>query len=149
MPFLKKNSGHNRATVSLITRNILVCDVEFCYKNISKIHNVKFIFPNFQKKKNIEKIHVDSEKSINSFKIKKWIGNTIIYRETNFFLASLNNFRDYYAKYFFDMVEFFRFLLYREVLKFWSHQTFSCECKRKASLRTRTLPAKSYILSDF
>ena len=32
------------------------------------------------------------------------------------------------------MVDFFRFLLYREVLKFWSYQTIGWECIRKASL---------------
>ena len=38
-----------------------------CYKNISKIRNVRFIFQNFwknfSKRKKIEKIHMDSAES--------------------------------------------------------------------------------------
>ena len=48
--FLNKD----RANVILITWNILVCDLESCYKN--KIRNVTFIFQNFQFFfKNVEK----------------------------------------------------------------------------------------------
>ena len=43
----KKIWGYNIATVSLITRKILLCDIESCYKNVSKIPNVTF---NFQKR---------------------------------------------------------------------------------------------------
>ena len=49
--------------------------MEIYYKNTSKICNVTFICQNFrnkfQKRKKIEKINMDSEKSINLFKIKK------------------------------------------------------------------------------
>ena len=72
---LKKNRGHYRATVSSITQKKHVSDMEFCFKNSSNIRNVTFIFQNFQKnskgKQKIEKIHVDSEKSINSYEMKK------------------------------------------------------------------------------
>ena len=75
-------------TVSSITREILVCDMESCYKKIfvyntfvfvfvsvykekekKEIRNVRFTFWNFQKK--IEKICMNSEKSIKSFEIQK------------------------------------------------------------------------------
>ena len=42
--FEKKNRSYNRATVSSITRKILVCDMEF---SISKIRRVTFIFQNY------------------------------------------------------------------------------------------------------
>ena len=49
--------------------------MESSYNNISQVYNVTFSFQRFKKKfnnvKNIELIHVDSEKSINSFEIKK------------------------------------------------------------------------------
>ena len=56
IPFLRKNRGYNRATVSSIPRKILVCDMESWYKNISKIRNVTLIFQNFQKRNKIDKI---------------------------------------------------------------------------------------------
>ena len=43
-----KSWGYNLATVGLITRKILVCDMKSWYKNIAKIRNVTFIFQNFQ-----------------------------------------------------------------------------------------------------
>ena len=52
---------------SLITRKILVCDIESWSKKISKIRNVTFIFQHsdkqFQKRKKIEKTLMNSEKS--------------------------------------------------------------------------------------
>ena len=56
--FEKKYRGYNRATVSSITRKILVCDMESWYKNISKIRYVTFIFKLSKKKKikNVKKI---------------------------------------------------------------------------------------------
>ena len=42
-----------------------MCDMESCYKNISKIRNVMLIFLNFDvffNVKKIENIHMDSEK---------------------------------------------------------------------------------------
>ena len=51
IPFLKKNVAYDRATIGLIIRKILVSDMESCYKNISKIRNIKFIFQNIQKSK--------------------------------------------------------------------------------------------------
>ena len=88
IPFLKKNGGHKLATIRAITREIFLCDMESWYKNLSKIRSVTFIFDNlkyfFQKRKIIEKIQIYSEKSINSFEMKKRIGHLIIY-ETIFF----------------------------------------------------------------
>ena len=82
IPFLT-NSGYNCATVGSITQKIFVCDMNFCYKNVSKIRNVTFISKNFQSiLKNvtkIEKTHMESEKSLNLFKIKKGIDHRIIY----------------------------------------------------------------------
>ena len=49
------------ATIHLITWKILVGDMESCYKNIFKFHTVE----------KLDKIHMDSEKSINSFEIKR------------------------------------------------------------------------------
>ena len=56
VPFLRKNRGYNRATVSSITRKIFVCHMEPWYKNISKIRNVTLISQNFQKRNKIDKI---------------------------------------------------------------------------------------------
>ena len=81
--------------------------MESCYKNISKIRKVTVRFSKFKKKcaktyKKIEKIHIDSEKSINSFKIEKRIGHLIIYRTIVLFDNLLITFRHYYyAKYMF------------------------------------------------
>ena len=51
IPFVKKkNWGYNRATVSSIPWKLFVCNVESCYKNLSKICNFTFNFQNFQKK---------------------------------------------------------------------------------------------------
>ena len=47
--------SRNRANIGLITRKIFMCGIECCYQNTKKI----------------EKIHMDAEKSINSFEIKK------------------------------------------------------------------------------
>ena len=44
----EQNQGYNCAIVSLITRKILVYDIKYCYKNISKIRNVTFFFFYFQ-----------------------------------------------------------------------------------------------------
>ena len=38
-----------KVSVNLITWKILECDVEFCSKNMSKIHNFSFILKNFWK----------------------------------------------------------------------------------------------------
>ena len=50
--------------------------IEACSKNISKICNYTFVFQNFQKDfwkhKEKRKTRMNSEKSINSFEIKKW-----------------------------------------------------------------------------
>ena len=59
MVFEKKLRYYNHATVSSITRKILVCDIESGYKNISKIRNVTFILKNFQKRKKIENTQID------------------------------------------------------------------------------------------
>ena len=69
--FLEKYGSYNCATVRSICLKIRVCGTESCYKKISKIRNVMFIFLNFQKQKKIENIHTDSEKSINTYGIKK------------------------------------------------------------------------------
>ena len=43
IPFLKKKMDYNRASViSSIRRKIVVCDIEYCNKNITKIRNVHF-----------------------------------------------------------------------------------------------------------
>ena len=63
----EKNRSYNCATISLIRRKILVGDMEFCERNISKLRNVTFTLKNFRKLKNkIDKIHTDSKKLINS-----------------------------------------------------------------------------------
>ena len=46
--FIREKKNWNHATFSAITRKILRCDMESCYKNISKIRNVAFICKNFQ-----------------------------------------------------------------------------------------------------
>ena len=38
--FREKYWGYNRATGSLITRKILMYNIDFCDKNISKIRNI-------------------------------------------------------------------------------------------------------------
>ena len=47
--FEQKKLDCNRATVSSMTRKILVCDMEYWYQYLFKIRNVSFIFQNFQK----------------------------------------------------------------------------------------------------
>ena len=69
-----RNQGCTGSIVSSISRQIRLCDMESCYKNLSETRNVTFIFLNFQKinlktLENIEKIHMDSEKLINSFEM--------------------------------------------------------------------------------
>ena len=75
IPRFKKNQGYNGGTVSSTTWKILKCDIESYYKNISKIRNASFIFLNSERNmitsKKFEKIHIDSEKSVNLFKIIK------------------------------------------------------------------------------
>ena len=66
--FEKKKIGYNHVTVSSMNWGILVCDMESCYKNISKNRNVTFILQNLQKK--IEKIQMNSKKSINLLKMQ-------------------------------------------------------------------------------
>ena len=44
----EKKWGYNRTTVSSIIREILVRDMQSCYKNISKTRSATFIFQNFQ-----------------------------------------------------------------------------------------------------
>ena len=46
-----KKLDYNRAAISLITRKILVCDVEYCKKKTSIIRIVMFTLKNFQKRK--------------------------------------------------------------------------------------------------
>ena len=74
-----------------MTREILVCDMEFRYKNTSRIHNVTFIFQNFQKnfksvKKNY-KIPMDFEKLITSFEVRK--SRLLDYLWDNFFFSKI------------------------------------------------------------
>ena len=108
---MKKNQRYNRATISSVTRNIIVCYMECCHEITSEIHNVTFIFQNSKKIKNvktIEKIPMNSEKSINSCKIKI-VGNLIIHR-TVFSNLLITSRPYYYAKYvnnIFNMVDFF------------------------------------------
>ena len=94
---MKKNWGYNHATVCSIIRKILECDIEFWYKNISIIRNVRFIFQNFQKnfqkQKKIEKIPMDSKKSNQFIWNKKKIGYLIIYRMIIFLGNLLITFR--------------------------------------------------------
>ena len=73
--------SYNREAVSSIFHKVLKWDVEFYYKIISKIPSVTFVFRNcFQKRKNFFfQMNMDSEKSMNSFKMKKKIGYRIIY----------------------------------------------------------------------
>ena len=63
---LKKNRDCNRETVSSITPKILQCDMEFCYKIISKFRTFRKFFKiskiTFKNVKKIEKIHMDPEK---------------------------------------------------------------------------------------
>ena len=57
-----------------MTRKILECDMESCYKNISKIRNISFIFQNYEKKfstKKIVNIYLDCEKSMNLFEKRR------------------------------------------------------------------------------
>ena len=80
---------------------------------------------------------MDSRKS-NLFKIKKE-GYLIIYGTIIFFRQFVNNFSalqlwKIYVFDIFNMVDFYRFLLYREVLKFWWYETFGWEFIHKASL---------------
>ena len=78
-----------------------------------------------------------SEKPIKSFKIKRHKSTAYLW-DNYFFSNFLITFRDsYYAKYVFDIfniVDFFRFLLYCEVLKFWSYIKLSTGSIGKASL---------------
>ena len=60
--FLKKN----RAIDISSSRKILVCDMESCYKYISKNFNVTLIFQNFQKRKENRK----NSNSSSKYKIK-------------------------------------------------------------------------------
>ena len=96
----------------------------------------------FEKDEKTEKIDTDSEKSINSFQMKKKIGYllisilhknisetcnvTFIYqsfqKRKKKYYQFVNKF--YYAEYVFDflnIVDFLRLFLYREVLKFSSY----------------------------
>ena len=43
--------GYNRVAVGLISQKIRVCDMESCYKIISKIRKVTLILKNFQKRR--------------------------------------------------------------------------------------------------
>ena len=69
--FWKKNRGYNR--VSSITRKILVCDMESCHKNLSKIRNIMLIVQKiqtfFQKRKK------KSKNLYGFWKISKFICN--------------------------------------------------------------------------
>ena len=120
----EKKLDYNRATVSWISRKILGCNMEYWYRNISEIRNVTVIFQSFQttfqKRKKNWKIQMDSKQSINSF-----LSHLIIYG-TSVFGNWLITYRHYYyAKYIFRTsliwLILFRFLSYREVLKFWSY----------------------------
>ena len=95
-------------------------------KNISKIRNVILTLENFQKNfqnaKKIEKIHMDSEKLINSLEKKKVRSPDCLW-DNNFCLHFKNNFSPLllwkiYVFDIFNMIDFFRFLLYREVMTF-------------------------------
>ena len=72
--------------------------------------------------KKIEKIHMDSQKSLNSFEMKNRACRMIIY-EKLFFYQFVKNFAALFlceinVLDIFDMGDFFKFLLYREILKF-------------------------------
>ena len=76
---LKKIKVINYPEQVSIIRKIFDYDTGSCYKNISKIRNIKFIFENFaiffKNVHKIEIIHINSEKSINPFfHIKKSVG---------------------------------------------------------------------------
>ena len=133
IPFLKKNWGYNRATVTSITRKILACDMKSWYKNVCKIRNVTFIFQNFQntfqkRKKNSKQLKWSLKNQWIHLKCKK-VRSPDYSRDNYFFYNFFITFRHYYyAKYVFDffnmIVYFFIFFISRItesliVLNFW------------------------------
>ena len=76
-----------------MTRKILECDMESCYKNISKIRNISFIFQNYEKKfstKKIVNIYLDCEKSMNLFEKKETLPDYLL--KEHYFWQFVNNF---------------------------------------------------------
>ena len=109
---------------------------------IFQIHTIffKFFYAKFVTLRIFQKIVKNvkkMKKSISSCEIKKR-SHLIIYG-TRFFLKFVHNFSTLlsWKIFIFDIhniFNFFRFLLYRKLLKLWSYQTFGCECIREASL---------------
>ena len=48
----------------------------------------------------------------------------------------------------FDMSDYFKLVLYREILKFWSIQTICCKCMCHASLITQIFVKNTYVPED-
>ena len=82
---------------------------------------------------------MDSEKSINSFEMKKYrlldylLYNYFFYQLVDNFLGLLLLWKINILNIF-DCMIFFRYLLNREVLTFWSNKTFYWECMCHKSL---------------